>query len=494
MKNFLKTDIFIYIILFGVCIFILLQSPLAPYAKSANGVDSSVFIYSAQQILDGKIMYKDIVDHKGPFLYFINELALFIFNGKYIGIWIFEILSLFATSVIMYKTARFFADRLSSFFAVITSILFLVPLLIGGNFTEEWALPYISIAMYIFVSYLKKNKPLNIVRLFILSFTFVLTFMLRANLVAIWGGFGVALLIKWIIEKNYKELTRNLLLIFMFVLLSLLPFFLYLYFQGALNDAIYLVFKYNMLEYHPKTKVAILRTGLDILLGKEVVFGEGAPLSIIPLIIAIYIFLRDKTIVNGGILFAFAFTTLACSLGFTFRYYFMIFSPILVIPYVYIYKVIKESIPKAKYISLLILFVYYNFPPIRMQAWTIHQNYSEQGYGEFTISPPIMKELKEIIIKNTKSTDKILVKGNQATLYLYSGRICATRFPYALQRSSLSEKYYVREAEDALPKMIIQGKIANSSWDTFNLDTLLNSRYQLLATDIKNVEIWKLKE
>jgi len=76
MKIIKKTDTFLYLILFGTCIFVLLQSPLAPFAKSINGVDSSVFIYSAKHILDGQLIYKDIVDHKGPFLYFSYYLPL----------------------------------------------------------------------------------------------------------------------------------------------------------------------------------------------------------------------------------------------------------------------------------------------------------------------------------------------------------------------------------------------------------------------------------
>jgi len=209
MKKFIGKDTFLYFILFGVCVFILLQSPLAPFAKNVIGIDSSVFIYSAQQILKGQLMYKDIVDHKGPFLYLINVAALFIFNKNYIGIWIFEVISLFAASIMMYKTARFFAGKIPSLLAVISSIFILVICLGRGNIVEEWALPYISMALYIFVDYLKRSKPLSIVRLFILSFTFVLTFMLRANMIAVWAGFGIVLLLKWIVGKKYSELSAT---------------------------------------------------------------------------------------------------------------------------------------------------------------------------------------------------------------------------------------------------------------------------------------------
>jgi len=487
-KKIIKTELFFYIAFLFACIFVLLQSPLAPFAKSSNGVDSSVFIYAARQILKGQIMYKDIVDHKGPFLYLINVAALFIFNGKFVGIWIFEIISLFTASIMMYKTARFFADKIPSFFAVVTAILFIVQLLIGGNFTEEWALPFISIAMYIFIACLKENKPFGIVRLLILSLTFVLTLMLQANLTAIWASFGIVFLIKWTIETKYKELIRSALFVLLFVLLSILPFFLYFYFKGALSDAIYLAFKYNMFEYEPVPITLVLKRAIKGLAGLYY-------MSVIPFAIVIYMFLREKTIINGSVLLAFVFTALVCSLGRLYQVYYIIFVPLLVIPYSYMFAVIKNSFSKAKYalLSLFILFVFYNYIPAILQAQYVVENYSEKGYGSFVVPPSTMKVLKEIIIRNTKPEDEILVRGNQVSLYLYSGRSCATRFPFVIERTYLTKDYYVKEAKEALPKLIVQGKLVLTR-DSLNLDSLLNEKYRLIPTGIENIEIWKLKE
>ena len=486
-KESFKAEVFFYTAFLFICAFILLQSPLAPFAKSGNGSDSSVFIYSAQQMLKGQIIYKDIVDHKGLFLYFINVAALFVFNGKLIGIWIFEVISLFVASIMMYKTARFFAGKISSFFAVVTAIFFLVEVLSWGNHTEEWALPYISIAMYIFLAYLKENKPLTVVRLFILSLTFVLVFMIRANIAAIWAGFGIALLIKWIIEKKYKELIRNLSFILLFVWLSLVPFFLYLYFKDALSEAVYLIFKFNMFEYEQNPVLFTLKRCIKILTGFYF-------LSIIPVIIITYMFYRNKTVINGGVLLAFIFTALACSLGRRYEHYFIIFAPLLVIPYSYIFNVVKESVPKAKYALLFILFIFYNYNSATIHAQNILSNYSESGYDVGELSPQTRAKLKEIIAKNSNPSDKILVKGNQASVYLYSGRSCATKFPFPLMKSSLAEKQYVKEAEEALPELIFQGDIVNSlELDCFSLDSLLNEKYRLLPTEIVGLEVWKLR-
>lgn len=308
-------------------------------------------------------------------------------------------------------------------------------------------------------------------------------------MIAVWAGFGAVLLIKWIYEKKYKELIRNLLFLLLFVFLFVIPFFLYFFFKGALSDAIYLVFKFNMIEYNPRSLAFILKACPKIL-------GGVYQMTAIPFIIVIYMFFRDKTIINGSVISAFVFTALVCGLGGRFPHYYMIFAPLIVIPYSYVLNIIKESIPEAKYVLVFILFVFFNLSPINDQSYFyIPDNYSEQGYGIETVPPPTMEKLKNVIIQNTLPADKILVRGYQSSVYLHSDRSCATRFPYTLNKSSLAIKYYVKDAEEALPKLIIQGKVINPLMDPdFMLDSLLNKKYRLLPADIEDVEVWKLKD
>jgi hypothetical protein len=481
MNTFLKTDWPVYVVFMLTCIFILLQSPLAPFAKTINGIDSSVFIYCAQQIQDGQLMYKDIADHKGFFLYLINLIAMYAFGGKWIGIWIFEILSIFFTCIILYKTARFFADKTGSVIAVLSSVLYLSVALNAGNYHEEWALPHISIALYLFTDYLKNKKPFTPFRLFLLALTFTLVFMIKMNMIALWLGFGMAIIIKWIVEKQYREMQRCLLLFSLFVIAFLLPFFLYFYFTGTLSDAIYYNFTYNLFEYPKRPHINFYFIGKFLLL-----LG-----SYIPFCIAIYMFFERKDN-YGGILLGFFFTALVCTAGFF--YYKMLFIPLFVIPLAFICNKIKNSVSGNKYVGLLLaLFLFSNVYNIYAQTRYIDANYSETGYGHLSLSPAQMDKIQKIIFQHTQADDKILVNGHQVAIYLYTGRRCATRFPYAPYASSVANKTYVKEAETALPKIIIQGK-GVEVWPGFDLSHLLDSRYRPLQSHLKGIEIWKLNE
>jgi hypothetical protein len=464
-----------------------LQSPLAPFAHSTIGVDSGTFIYAAKQILKGQLIYNEIVDHKGPVLYLINVVALLSCNGNLIGIWIFELFSLFATSIILYKTARLFAGRIMSLLSVITGIFSIIPLLIGGNMTEEWALPFISVALYLFISHLKENKPFTIIQLFILSLTFTLVFLIKCNLITIWGGFGIVILTKLIIKKKYFELLRCVVYVILFVILSLLPFFLYFYCNNILQDATYLIFKFNMFEYPSLSGIPMAKRFLFILMGRGYI-------NIIPFLITIYMFYvkEDR---YGGILLSFIFTAMSCTMGTNLRYYFILFCPLQVIAFAYLYNLLNihiSTIKKPVYF-LIIIFSFSNANNFYKQIANISENYSS-GYDTSLLSPSEMEKLTKFITANTKSTDKIIVDGLQSSIYLYSDRTCATRFPYLLVSSSLVQKYYVKEIEQSLPKVIVIHGFGFLFQQFFDISSLLNEKYRKIPLDIDRIEVWLLSE
>jgi len=487
INRLLYSDWFIYSAYLFVCLFILLQSPLAPFSKSINGVDSSAFIYVAEQIMKGKLVYHDVVDHKGPFLYLINVVALTLFNGNYTGIWIFEILSLFTTMVILHKTLLFFFNKFISSLAVITGILYIVPLLIGGNLTEEWALPYISLALYIILSYFYKREKFTKIDLFLLSFTFVIVLMLRANLVAVWGGFGTALLIKWIFEKKYKELIFNLSYLLLFAIISIIPFFLYFYSKGILDDAIYFVFQFNLFEYGRAIDFLLIRRIYNI------IFNNILYLNIVFFIVAV-IFLISQKDKYGGFFISYLMTTISCSIGISAEHYFMIYIPLLVVPLAYIYNCILYKFSFKSYLPILIIFLLVNTRHIYNNLQNIKLNYSEKGFGEKVLTLSQMNEIKEIVFNNTKPSDKILVWGLQCSIYLYTQREASSKYPYPLFSSSLVRKHYLSEMENNPPTLFFKGRLLNGEWlDDKIINSFINNKYELIDSNNSGLEIWKLK-
>ena len=80
------------------------------FSKEVMEVDGACFYDVGRAILSGKVLYKDVFDHKTPYIYFINALgSLLEFN--HIGLFIIEVLVLFFSLFYTYKFLILVIDR-----------------------------------------------------------------------------------------------------------------------------------------------------------------------------------------------------------------------------------------------------------------------------------------------------------------------------------------------------------------------------------------------
>ncbi|MBR6650450.1 MAG: hypothetical protein IKL36_03470, partial [Clostridia bacterium] len=145
----------------------------------SDSTDSSVFLYVARSILNGEVPYRDTFDHKGPLMYLLNVIALSI--SPEVGLWIVELATLSAAFLIMYKLSCLFCKNTTSVFVVLSIVPALARYFDGGNLIEEYALPFIAGALYIFTDYFLNNKITKL-RLVICGICLGAVLMLRINM------------------------------------------------------------------------------------------------------------------------------------------------------------------------------------------------------------------------------------------------------------------------------------------------------------------------
>src|SRR5687768_5516148 len=74
--------------------------------KSFPYRDSSAFQYGGEQILGGKILYKDFWDHKGPVIHYINAVARFLTPNSPYGLYVLEIATYLLSVIILNKIIK----------------------------------------------------------------------------------------------------------------------------------------------------------------------------------------------------------------------------------------------------------------------------------------------------------------------------------------------------------------------------------------------------
>jgi hypothetical protein len=216
-----------------------------------------VFLTIGQGILEGKTPYVDFFDHKGPLLYFINALGLFLGGER--GVWFLEFLLLFVSACFAYKTARLWLERFPALF--ITSALFsnLGVYFDSGNIPEEYALPLMFVSLHIYARFFLKSDSgagaslasgsaagnLRSSEIFILGACFGASFLLKVNMFAIWAVFTAVIFFREALRRNFTFIFRYTAWFFLGTAAVIAPFVIYLLAKDAFSEFLYQNFTFN---------------------------------------------------------------------------------------------------------------------------------------------------------------------------------------------------------------------------------------------------------
>ncbi len=221
----------------------------SPFYGNYYTSDSSIFITVGKAIKDGKILYKEIFDHKGPILFFIQMIGQFICNGRF-GIFILEVVSLFITNLFLYKTLIFFTSTKKSLLSICVSMICMSYFIETGNYSEEYSLPFLAICLYLAVKWLNSNNLFSknsYLYSFIYGICFGIIAFIRLNNAGLICGLSLVITIIFIKQGKIQDLIKCAISLILGILLICIPIFLYFYKVNALIDMLYGTFIHNFL-------------------------------------------------------------------------------------------------------------------------------------------------------------------------------------------------------------------------------------------------------
>lgn len=206
--------------------------------------DSAIFRYMAYAASRGQIWYKDVWDHKGPLIFFLNFIGQRISFWR--GIWIVEFVFMLGTILGAYKIARLVCNRIMSCCCVLIVSTTIFQYFEAGNFTEEYAMIFIMVSLYIFLDYFL-NQKINYWRLIICGFCFGGILLLRPNMGGVWFVFCIAVLIQKIYERKTIECLKFLGLFLIGCFIFIMPFAIYFIYVDAWKECIYASLTFNFM-------------------------------------------------------------------------------------------------------------------------------------------------------------------------------------------------------------------------------------------------------
>lgn len=194
--------------------------------------DSGIFQEMGVCILQGGTPYVDLFDHKGPILWFLQALGIWISPNW--GLMALQSFFLFATLILWYKTIRLYIEKKWVIILILgLGIFFLMCFYMRGNLCEEWSLPFISWPIYIYSKRHKKSSILSISDSFIVGLCVGILALIRMNNMAPFLGFVLWFYIIQIKESKWKQLIHSSLAMIVGVIVIFIPCILYYYCKAS---------------------------------------------------------------------------------------------------------------------------------------------------------------------------------------------------------------------------------------------------------------------
>ncbi len=194
------------------------------------------------QILSGKVLYRDLWAHRGPVVFFINALGVLFTPGSLWGIWMIESAFIFFASILSYRLINNLYGKLP---AVLTTSLWLsyFTLVRSLNFSENYYVLFQFLLLYLFQ---KAGSSENRRKYdFWIGVAAALGFMIRANMVVI----TIVIILLWLWQmvttKKFKEYLQTFLFAGLGAFTVIGGISIYLISNGAFSQFIEQAFLFN---------------------------------------------------------------------------------------------------------------------------------------------------------------------------------------------------------------------------------------------------------
>lgn len=231
-----------YLLLLGFLVAVI-AIQISPYFVPIPDRDSGVFLYIGSRILQGEVPYRDLWDHKAPFIYYVNAAGLWLAAGSRWGTWLLETLFILSSTVIGYLAFEKLFSKHTAFLASVLWIFSLPKVLGNGNFVQVYALFFQFASIYLWA--LNQQKPSRC-KFFLLGICIGAILLIQPNLIPTTTVLLISLTAyKSIVDRSILPALRFFGIGVLGLFLVLLFVMVYFFFHNALMDFFDAVFLYN---------------------------------------------------------------------------------------------------------------------------------------------------------------------------------------------------------------------------------------------------------
>lgn len=255
-RQALNTKACLILLVCAVCT-ITIASKSSPLYPLNDWMDVNCYFTVGKSMLHGKVLYRDIFEHKGLYMYILHAVAYLISHTTFFGVYLLEIAAAYAFLLITYKTARLFcSEKVIWLMPVYSAMVYTTGSFAHGGSAEEYCLPLLAYAMYVGLRALKKNRPLTMMECLIIGLTSGCILWIKYTMLGYYLGWFIVFAYMAMCSGRVRMLAREVGTIVLGVTLVSIPVVIYFGVNGALGNLWEVYFYDNIFRYGAESKVA----------------------------------------------------------------------------------------------------------------------------------------------------------------------------------------------------------------------------------------------
>ena len=258
MTKNIKNPYLPLIVFIGINLF--LFSSVSPLHSIMNmQYNEWLYYLIGKGLINGLVPYRDLLDHKGPYLFYFFGIANII-SYKHIGLFllalfIYSLIAIFSYKITLLILSNENEKSSSSMNSIISFfVAFLIYFIISSYYmsfgtisSEAFTLPFMFMSYYLFLSFLYNNSSYKLKNMSVYGICAGIAFFIKANAVLSYVPIAIYLLFYFLRRKEFKNLFLNFIVGLSSFIIALLPAVIYSLATNSFHDMIDGAFTVNIL-------------------------------------------------------------------------------------------------------------------------------------------------------------------------------------------------------------------------------------------------------
>lgn len=360
IKDPVKRKLLVFSICFIISLmFLLLATKSSPLYPFNDWVDANISFTMGKGMMNGKIPYRDLFDHKGPLFYLLFGLAYLVSNTTFLGVFFLEVISF---SVFLFFSFKFLSQHIVDHYALM-ALPFLAAIVINlnsfvqGGSAEEFCLPFVVTSLYYLSRYFKNYYPQPMPNRWLLLNGLIAGCVLwiKFSLLGFWFGWMLSIFICLLIKKGFSLAIKASLVFLSGMLLATLPWLIYFGVNQSIIEWVDAYFVFNLTGYSQTSSfVSMISSTIFGLL--YLIISNPIPFGLMYFGMVLFVG-YDKFMENFyckisllSCLFFLAFSVFGG--GRIYLYYPLIFSPFIIYSFLVLLCLLFEKIGQIKFVII----------------------------------------------------------------------------------------------------------------------------------------------